>query len=325
MYDLSIDAARVTGVAEAFIREQVDALERDGVVLGVSGGVDSSVSAALAARALGAERVLGLLLPERDSSDHSLEDGRLLMEQLDVPYEVIDLTAMLTELGIYKKAPLRLLVNKRVRAEAVRKTRGLYERMLGENPFMAGLRGTRGCPGQRVLDAGHAYARSKHRMRMINLYFRAELENRLVVGSVNRTEILTGAMVKWGDIAADANPLLPLFKTQVVALAHHLGVPRPIIEKPPTADVMPGVDDEMALGMGYELLDQILCGLEGGDQPRDVAEQADTSVETVHRVMEMRYRSTHMSQMPSAPVYPLGAAARTALASARTRPGRPAP
>ena len=325
MYDLSIDVGGVAHAAETFIREQVDALERDGVVLGVSGGLDSSVSAALAARALGAERVLGLLLPERDSSDHSLEDGLVLMKQLDVPYEVIDLTRMLTELGIYRKAPLRLLVNKRVRAEAVRKTRRMYERMLGENPFMAGLRGTRGRPGQRVLDAGHAYARSKHRMRMVNLYFRAELENRLVVGSVNRTEILTGAMVKWGDIAADANPLLPLFKTQVVALAHHLDVPRSILEKPPTADVMPGVDDEMALGMGYDLLDQILFGLEGGDQPDEVAERAGTTLETVHRVMEMRHRSQHMSQLPPAPTYSPEVTLEPTLATARTRLGRPVP
>jgi len=304
MYELTIDPDAVARAAEAFIREQVEELERDGVVLGVSGGIDSSVSATLAARALGADRVLGLLLPERDSSAHSLDDGRLLMEHLGTPHEVIDLTPSLAEIGIYRQAPLRLLRNKRIKAELVRSTRGLYERMLGENPFMTGLRGTRGRPGQRVLDAGHAYARSKHRMRMVTLYFRAELENRLVLGSVNRTEILTGSMVKWGDIAADANPLLPLLKTQLLQLARYLDVPQPIIDKPPTADVMPGVDDEMALGMGYALLDQILFGLEQGHLPEDVAVHADTDQETVHRVMEMRRRSRHMRQLPAVPVYP---------------------
>jgi len=304
MYELTIDPDAVARAAEAFIREQVEELERDGVVLGVSGGIDSSVSATLAARALGADRVLGLLLPERDSSAHSLDDGRLLMEHLGVPHEVIDLTPLLTELGTYKKAPLRLLVNKRVRAEAVRNTRGLYERLLGENPFMAGLRGTRGRRGQGVLDAGHAYARSKHRMRMITLYFRADLENRLVLGAVNRTEILTGSMVKWGDLATDANPLLPLFKTQVRQLAHFLELPRPIIEKPPTGDVMPGMDDETALGINYDTLDQVLFGLERGDPLEDVAVHADTDLDTVQAVVEMRRRSTHMRQLAAVPVYP---------------------
>jgi NAD+ synthase len=304
VYDLNIDAASVARVTEQFIREQVDRLERDGIVLGISGGIDSAVAASLAVRAVGADQVLGLLLPERDSSPHSSEDGRLLMDQLGAPFEEIDLTPTLEALGIYRKLPIRLLNNQKVKAKAVRATLRLYRQMLGENPFITGLQGTRGRPGQDVLDAGHAYARAKHRARMITLYFRAELENRLVLGGANRTEVLTGSMVKWGDSVADAQPLLPLFKTQVRQLARFLDVPSRIIEKPPTADLLPGVDDETAFGIDYAVLDRVLYGLERGDPREEIADQAGTGLQTVDIVIEMHQRSQHMRELPPAPVPP---------------------
>ncbi|MGD2144322.1 MAG: NAD(+) synthase [Anaerolineae bacterium] len=278
MYDLEIDAALVARQSEQFIQEQVDRLERDGVILGVSGGIDSVVAAVLATRALGADQVLGLLLPERDSSPHSSRDGRLLMDQLGVRFEEVDLTPTLEALGIYRELPLRLLVSRERKARAVRATLGLFRRRLGENPFLTGLRGTRGRPGRDLLNAGHAYARTKRRARMVTLYFRAELQNRLVLGAVNRTEMLTGSMVKWGDSAADAQPLSRLFKTQVRELAHVLNVPDCIIEKRPTADLLPGVDDEMAYGVRYEVLDRVLYGLERGDQQAEIAGHAETDL-----------------------------------------------
>jgi NAD+ synthase len=226
------------------------------------------------------------------------------MDQLGAPYEEIDITPMLEALGIYRKLPIRLLVNQRVKATAVLTTLRLYRQMLGENPFLTGLRGTRGRPGQDVIDAGHAYARAKHRTRMITLYFRAELENRLVVGGANRTEILTGSMVKWGDSVADAQALQPLYKTQVRQLAHFLAVPSCIIEKPPTADLLPGVDDETAFGLEYEVLDRILFGLERGDSREEIADRAETDLEAIAVVEEMRSRSQHMRELPPSPALP---------------------
>ena len=301
MYDLSIDAGIVAQEAEGFIRGQMEQLERDGIIVGVSGGIDSAVSVTLAVRAVGAERVLGLLLPERDSSPRSTEDGRLLMEHLGAPYEVIDITPTLEDLGIYRKAPIRLLVNRRIKAEAVRATLKLYQRRLGENPFVTGLKGTRGRPGQRVIDAGHAYARAKHRVRMVTLYFRAELENRMMLGAANRTETLTGSMVKWGDSVADAQPILPLLKTQVRQLARFLGVPQPIIDKAPTADLLPGIDDETAFGMTYDVLDRVLYGLQLGESDAEIAVEAEADPETVETVRRMHQRSEHMRQLPPEP------------------------
>ena len=303
MYDLSIDPNAVAQEAEAFIRDQVDELERDGIIIGVSGGIDSAVSVTLAVRAVGPEQVLGLLLPERDSSPHSTEDGRLLMEHLGAPHEVVDITPTLEALGIYRKAPIRLLVNRRIKAEAVRATLKLYQRRLGENPFVTGLKGTRGRPGQRVIDAGHAYARAKHRVRMVTAYFRGELENRLVLGAANKTETLTGSMVKWGDSVADAQPLLPLLKTQVRQLARFLEVPQRIIDKAPTADLLPGVDDETAFGMAYDVLDRVLYGLELGEPDARISEEAGAALETVEAVRRMRRRSEHMRRLPPVPAF----------------------
>lgn len=300
MYDLTIDVAQVTSAEEAFIQTQVDQMERDGVIVGASGGIDSAVTIGLAVRALGPDRVHALLLPERESSAESITDARLQLERLGVSYEIITITPILSTLGIYRNVPIQLLGGDRIKAQAVRTTLALYRRRLGENPFVTGLLGTRGQPAQKVIDGGHAYARAKHRTRMITLYYHAERENRLVLGTANRTEWLTGAMVKWGDSAADAQPLLPLLKTQVRQLARFISVPQRIIDKPPTPDLMPGIDDETAYGMTYQTLDQILYGLEEGYSEKEIIAEAETDQETIRTVVRMLERSRHMRHLPAA-------------------------
>jgi NAD+ synthase len=304
MYDLTIDAARVARAEQQFIREQLDELERDGVILGVSGGLDSAVVASLAARAVGPNRVLALLLPERDSSRESRTDARLVLDRLGIPSETMDITPVLSALGVYRSVPLQFLGTRAIKEHVVRSTHETYRQRLGESPFLVGLLGTRGRPGQQVLDAGHAYARAKHRVRLVTLYHRAEQENRLVLGTTNRAEALSGLVVKWGDNVADAEPLLPLFKTQVRQLARFLDVPRRIIEKAPTPDLMPGIDDETAFGVRYEVLDQVLHGLERGDPLEAIAAHAGTDLQTARTVAEMRRRSRHMRELPPVPALP---------------------
>jgi NAD+ synthase len=126
----------------------------------------------------------------------------------------------------------------------------------------------------------------------------------LVLGTTNRTEALSGLVVKWGDNVADAEPLLPLYKTQVRQLARFLDVPQVIIDKAPTPDLIPGIDDETAFGVTYGVLDQVLYGLERGDAPTEIAAHAETNLDTVHTVSEMRRRSLHMRQLPPEPKIP---------------------
>lgn len=300
MGELSIDASVVATGIEGFLRQQVDTLRREGVILGLSGGIDSAVVATLAARALGPERVLALIMPERDSHPQSQRDALHLVRMLRVRYQVIVLTHLLSAIGIYRKVPLWLVPFRGLRERVVALYHRRYARELPESPFMAGLLGTRGIEGG-WLRRGYAYVRIKHRLRMILLYYHAELENLLVLGCCNRSEVMTGFFVQYGDSAADAVPLGPLYKTQVRELATYLGIPPAIVAKPPSPDLLPGLTDEGALGLSYEVLDRILWRLEAGIAPEQVAVALTVSPRTVEYVAELMRRSQHMRLLPPAP------------------------
>lgn len=299
---MDIDAEAVARGIEAFLRAQVDAFQRDGVVLGMSGGIDSAVVGTLLTRALGPQKVLALLLPERDSSPHSKADALSEIERLGIAYREIDLTPVLAATGIYDLIPLKVLGARVIKETVVRWEHRTRTKALGEPPFRRALLGTRGLgKDQRIIDAGHAYSRAKHRARMMTLYYVADLENRLVVGTTNLSEAMTGFVVKWGDNVADVEPILPLYKTQVRRLASYLGVPERLVRKPPTPDLLPGIDDEDALGIRYATLDVILERLaQGWDGERIVAECGVSHAEVAH-VGELVRRSRHLRRMPPSP------------------------
>jgi NAD+ synthase len=298
---LSIDPARVAKTIEGFLRDQAAALRREGAILGMSGGIDSALVATLAVRAWGPDQVLALLLPERDSSPDSERDALGLIRRLGIRHKKVDLAPMLAALGIYKRVPLRLLASRTIKAAVVRQQHEQQTKALGERPFGAGLLGTQGLARQRTLDAGQAYARAKHRMRLVTLYFHAELENRLVLGTTNKSEAMTGFVVKWGDNVADVEPILPLYKTQVRELAAYLAIPEPILEKAPSPDLLPGITDEYALGIRYERLDQILWRLEKGRSPAAIAGELQVDVRQVDAVSDLVRRSAHMRELPPMP------------------------
>lgn len=297
-----MNAEVVADRIQQFIRNSVDAFERDGVILGMSGGIDSSIVGILATRALGPEKVLALLLPERDSSPDSKTDALDLINDLQIEWREVNLTPMLSAIGIYKMMPLRFLGTRRIKETVVKAQHQRQAEALGEPPFLAGLLGTRRL-GERkqLIDAGNAYARVKHRMRLTMLYYYADLENRLVLGTTNKSEALTGFVVKWGDNVADIEPILPLFKTQVRQLATYLDVPQTVMDKPPTPDLLPGINDELALGISYSVLDQVLLRLERGDSQSAIAVQVGVEDKTVAQVEELMRRSAHTREMPPTP------------------------
>lgn len=299
---LRIDPAPVAEALEAFIRQQVDEFKRDGAVVALSGGLDSAVVASLAARALGPDKVLALLLPERDSSPDSKSDALLELDRLGLRHREVDLTPMLSVMGIYGLTPLRLLGIRSLKAAIVQHQHRVQAEALGEMPFRAGLLGTRDLGEKKeLIDAGNAYTRVKHRMRMVALYYYADLENRLVLGTTNKSEASVGFVVKWGDNVADVEPVLPLYKTQVRQLASYLGVSQRILDKAPSPDLIPGIVDGLALGMDYETLDRILWGLEEGWTEDRIEQVMGVSPAQIEHVREMGRRSEHLRQLPLGP------------------------
>lgn len=299
---MHFDPERATRMIETFIIQQMEHFQREGAVLGLSGGIDSSLVATLLVRALGPDQVLALLLPERDSHPSSKSDALREIERLGINHREINLTPLLSALGIYKLLPLRILGTRRIKEGVVRQQHEKQEKNLGEMPFLAGLLGTQQIKqGQKLINAGNAYTRAKHRARLLTLYYVADLENRLVVGTTNKSESLSGFVVKWGDNVADIEPILPLYKTQVRELAAHLGVPAYILDKPPSPDLLPGIVDEYALGVDYPTLDQILFGLEENWGEARLQETTGGSPELIAHVRELYRRSRHMRELPPQP------------------------
>jgi NAD+ synthase len=299
---MRIDAAQVAAQIEGFIRRSVDAYQRDGAVVGMSGGLDSSVVASLAVRAVGPESVKALVLPERDSSPDSRTDALFEIKRLGIKHREVSLTPMLSAMGIYGLVPLRFLGPRGLKAAIIQHQHRVQAKALGEMPFRAGLLGTRDLREKKeIIDAGNAYARVKHRMRMVTLYYYADLENRLVLGTTNRSEAQIGFVVKWGDNVADVEPILPLYKTQVRQLARYLDVSETIIDKAPSPDLLPGIVDGLALGMDYETLDRILWGLDQGWAEERIVESLRVSGDQFAHVQEMRRRSEHMRRPPPQP------------------------
>lgn len=299
---LRIDPAAVADHIERFIREAVDRFKRDGVLLGMSGGIDSTLVASLSCNALGPESVHALLLPERDSSPDSKTDALVEIDRLGISHREVNLTPMLKPLGIYRLVPLRILGVRSLKAAAVQRQHRVQAAALGEMPFRAGLLGTRDLRGQkRLINAGNAYARVKHRMRLLTLYYYADLENLLVLGTTNRSEAMTGFVVKWGDNVADIEPILPLYKTQVRQLSRYVGVSDRVIDKAPSPDLIPGIVDTLALGIDYETLDKILWGIDQGWPAERITAVAGATLAQVEHVREMRDRSEHLRTLPPVP------------------------
>ncbi|MFC2030652.1 NAD(+) synthase [Chloroflexota bacterium] len=299
---LEIDAGQVAGRIEAFIREQVDAMWREGVVLGLSGGLDSAVVASLAARALGPENVLALLMPERESSPDSRRDAMREVKRLGIKHKEVDISSLLSAMGVYGSLPLGFLGLRSLKAAVVQQQHRVQAEALGEMPLRAGLLGTRGLGEKKqVIDRGIAYVRAKARLRTVTLYYYAELENRLVLGTTNWSESQVGTVVKWGDNVGDAAPLLPLYKTQVRQLARYLDVSQEVMDKAPNPDLMPGIVDGLALGIDFQTLDTILWGLERGWDKERVVRATGVAPDQVENVEEMRRRSEHMRVWPPEP------------------------
>src|SRR5665648_910725 len=202
---MKIDPEKVALSLGNFIREYTDKLEREGVILGLSGGIDSAVIAALCVRALGPEKTFALIMPEKDSKKEHTKDALNFAQELGIEAKLVDITPYLEELGVYKLFPLdKLLSLGKLKGALIRKAYHFYERRTGKLPFLESLSGFKDKEYSAYLAKGNAYYRAKHRLRMILLYLYGEMENRLVVGAANKSEYKIGHLVSKAAMAPTA-------------------------------------------------------------------------------------------------------------------------
>lgn len=276
--DAAAEVARISSRMRDILRTD---LRRRGLVIAISGGVDSAVCAALCVQAVGASKVFGLLLPERDSSPVSSQRGRQVAEQLGIPYVVEDIAPTLEAIGCY-----------RWRDDAIRKlfpdygsswktkiviagggeAKFSYFKLVVQAPDGKISEARLGSSEYMQIVASTSY---KQRIRKTIEYFHADRLNYAVVGTPNRLEYDQGFFVKNGDGSADLKPIAHLYKTQVYALARHLKLPEEICTAAPTTDTysMPQGQDEFYFSLPYQKMDVALWALNHGVEPGVLAER----------------------------------------------------
>jgi NAD+ synthase len=287
-FALTLDAAaEVERIATALRAQVLKRLRRKGLVLGLSGGVDSSVVAALAARAFGPENVLGIFMPEQDSDPDSLRLGRAVADWLGMPTVLEDITPILNGAGCYRRRDefIRRLVPEYGpgwRSKVVlRKARGTA----GYNVFHLVVRGPHGeekearMPPEVYLGIV-ATTNMKQRTRKQIEYYHADRLQYAVAGTPNRLEYDQGFFVKNGDGAADVKPIAHLYKSQVYQLAAFLGVPEEIRSRPPTTDTysLAQTQEEFFFGISLRTLDLCMYALDQGIAAEAVAPAAGLTV-----------------------------------------------
>lgn len=292
---LQLDPALEVERICAFLRETVhNQLRRRGAVIGISGGIDSSVVAALCARALGPERVTGLLLPEGESEPESARLAHLLAGQLGIQTITEDISGALAGAGCYTR-----------RDEAIRRLFPQFEdgwkskitlpgSLLDQetlNVFTLTVVSPTGDTLRARIPPVEfnqimAASNFKQRTRMAMLYYHAEVRGAAVVGTANKNEHELGFFVKHGDGGVDLHAIAHLFKSQVYQLARYLNIPAEIQSRTPTSDTYSAgsSQEEFFFRLPFNILDTVWAGYERHVPAQDIASVLGLSVEQVERI-----------------------------------------
>jgi len=290
---LAFDEAAEVARAGDVIREYLVRTRRKGLVVAMSGGIDSSVVASLAVAAVGRERVLGLLMPERESSDDTLRLSRLMAESLGIPTIVENISPILDAVGCYRRRDEAIRLVYPEFTEAC-KAKIVLPSVVDSDSFRLFSVVVLPPEGRevkvRLTPESYlgivAATNFKQRVRKMLEYHHADRLNYAVAGTPNRLEYDQGFFVKLGDGAADLKPIAHLYKTQVYRLAAHLGLPGEIQSRLPTTDTysLPQSQEEFYFSLPYDRMDLCLYGKNNGVPIAEVAAAAGLSEEQLKRV-----------------------------------------
>ena len=294
---LEIDASprKPSGSSNAMRAQVLGVLRRRGAVLGLSGGIDSSVCAALAVRAFGKEKMLGLFMPERETSDDALTLGRMLADELGIDAIVESVGPVLDGARSYERQAdaIRLILPeygdgykcKLTLPSILSGDRLNVTRLTVQSP--SGESKTVRLSPEAYLQIVAA-TNYKQRVRKMTEYYHADRLNYAVVGTPNRLEYDQGFFVKQGDGVADVKPIAHLYKTQVYRLAEYLGVPEEIRRRPPTTDTfsLPQTQEEFYFALPYDRMDLCLYAHNQNVPAREVAPVVGLEIEQVERVFK---------------------------------------
>lgn len=270
--------------AEEFIRQQLAISKKDGIVVAVSGGLDSSVVASLVVRAVGKEKVTALMLPERGGNPEANHFGKMIIRHLDIKSQTIYINPVLRSLNI-SSLLLTFLGGREIwrkRIEAIKKREG-DEVHAG---YIKMLRG----------EWTHSYKKytakinGRQRARLLYACNYADKNNLLLAGATHKTERSVGLFVKFGiDDCADIMPLKNMYRTQIVQIGEYLKVPDEILRRTPNPDMVPGVTDKYMsyLELPAHQVDLILLGLEREMSIAEIALQLHVSMEKVEEIQEI--------------------------------------
>jgi NAD+ synthase len=287
-------------------------LNRLGGVIGISGGIDSSVSMALAANALGTENLLSIMLPEHDSSDDSALFAQKLADKFGVKAITENITGALEGFGCYHRRdeavkrvfpeydPLKYKMKIGIRSS------GLYTNL--PPLFSVTIIDKEGneqskrvpAPELRQIEAASNF---KQRCRMSMLYYHAELLHFAVIGTPNKHEVEQGFFVKNGDGGADVMPIAHLYKTQVYQLAHYLGVPQEIIARTPTSDTYSAeqTQEEFFFQLPFQQMDLLWFAFKNDYDPQEVGDVMGRTSDEIKKVFagfERKIKTTQYLRMP---------------------------
>ncbi|MGD0057591.1 MAG: NAD+ synthase [Methanomassiliicoccales archaeon] len=242
-------------VIKDFIRQKVEESSASGVVVGLSGGIDSAVVSKLCANAIGAKKVLNIFMPSAASSEDDRSDAKSFSKRYGMKFKIVSVEPVIDA----------------------------YQNLLPS--------------AERKDLLGNVMTRS----RMIVLFHHANLMNRVVMGTSNKSELLIGYFTKFGDGGADFQPIGDVYKTEVRDLAAKIGIPRNLIDKVPTAGLWAGQTDEGEMGITYDDLDGILYGIELGMTNEEIVVRTGLDTKLVDMVWKKHRAGVHKRKMPLIP------------------------